>query len=112
MSLTVRFGADEYEMKTSWAASQEFDKRIGDPLQMAMKLHQGDVSVFRADSVVRAIWIGIKHGGGKLTENEVGELCHKNGIVNYIAIAQGYLFALVSGGPEDAEEDEAEDKKK
>ena len=114
MALTVRFGADEYDLATTWAASREFDDKIGDPLQMAMRLNTDPHGVFTATTAVRAIWIGIKHAGGKLTESEVGELCHANGIINYLQVANGLLISLVSGGPEDSGEDadEGEPKKK
>lgn len=112
MSLTVRFGPDEYELKASWAASQEFDQKIGDPLQMAMKMHASGEHVFTAKTAVRAIWIGMKHAGGKLTESEIGELCHKGGMVNYLAVANGFLISLVSGGPEESDGDEEDGKKK
>lgn len=112
MSVTVRFGADEYDLKGSWAASQEFDQKIGDPLQMALKLNQEGNAGFTSRSIVKAIWVGMKHAGHKLTEGEVGELCAKHGIINYLQAANAYLIMLVTGGPEEAEEEGEDSKKK
>ena len=93
---TVKFGADEYELGATWGASKEFNRLIGDPLKMALDTGNGE-QVFSAETTVKAIWIGLKHGGNKLTEDETGELCHKFGIVGYYAVATGYLVSLVSG---------------
>lgn len=104
-NMLVRFGPDEYELKTSWGASREFLKLIGDPLDFAFRAYNGE-RVWDAETCVRAIWIGQKHAGGKLTFDEVGELCQKHGIVNYMAVANDFLIELVSGGQDTEKESE------
>lgn len=101
--MLVRFGPDEYELKTSWGASREFLELIGDPLDLAFRAYSGE-KVWNSETCVRAIWIGQKHAGGELTFDEVGELCQKFGIVNYLSVANDFLIELVSGG-QDAEAD-------
>jgi hypothetical protein len=105
--LTVKFGADEYTLKASWGAAREFALFIGDPLQLSYD-GAGGKQVFSAESVVRAIWIGLKHSGERFSYNEVGDLCHQFGIVNYTAIAAGYLVALVTSPDADEDGDEVE----
>jgi frataxin-like iron-binding protein CyaY len=113
MSVKVKFGADEYTLKSTWKASEEFDSLIGDPLQLALKLHSTGQHVFSAKTTVLAIWIGLKAAGEKFSRAEVGDLCHKNGMVNYLKVANEYVLSMVNNGPEDAEDKEGEpDKKK
>jgi frataxin-like iron-binding protein CyaY len=113
MSVKVKFGADEYSLKSTWKASEEFDDLIGDPLQLALKLHATGEHVFSAKTTVLAVWIGLKASGEKFSKAEVGELCHTNGVINYLAAANAYLLSMVNNGPEDEEEEASEfDKKK
>ena len=102
--LTVKFGADEYYLKASWGAAREFAVSIGDPLQLSYDSVEGK-QIFSAESIVRAIWIGLKHAGESFSYNEVGDLCHKFGIVNYHAIAAGYLVALITSPAADDGDD-------
>jgi hypothetical protein len=114
MSVKVKFGADEYTLKSTWKASEEFDDLIGDPLQLALKLHAEGGNVFTSRTTVIAIWIGLKAAGEKFSRSEVGELCHQGGVINYLAVANSYLFSMINNGPEDDDEPEEgnSDKKK
>jgi hypothetical protein len=113
MSVKVKFGADEYTLKSTWKASEEFDSLIGDPLQLSLKLHATGVHVLSAKTIVLAIWIGLKAAGEKLSKDEVGELCHEHGLVNYLKVANAYMIDMVNNGPEDAQDEKGEpDKKK
>ena len=103
----IRFGADEYELKATWSASLEFDEKIGDPLQLATAASMRGEQVFTSRTVVRAVWIGLKAGGQKFTESEVGELCQQCGMVNALSVANSYLIDLVRDPSEDLDEDES-----
>ncbi len=111
MSVKVKFGADEYSLKATWKASEQFDELIGDPLQLALKLHSTGEHVFTAKTAVLAIWIGLKAAGEKFSKDEVGELCHENGIINFLAPANAYLLSMVNNGP-DSDDDESSDSDK
>ncbi len=111
--VAVRFGADEYQLKSTWESSQELAEKVGDPLQLAFSIKNG-VQVFTSEKMVRTIWIGLKAAGEKLSYSEVGSLCHKYGLVDYMVVAGDYVIDTVTQGTEDAEPEEtdAETEKK
>lgn len=110
--LTFEFDGVTYPIKTSWGAAREFAAVIGDPLEMAISSTTGK-PVFTAETVVQAIYIGIKHGanGGECPKLEqVGEMCHETGIIHCHQLALAFLVSMVSGSPEAVEQAETEKK--
>ncbi len=105
--VSVRFGADEYQLKTTWESSIELAEKVGDPLQMAFSIKNG-VQVFNTDKMVRTIWIGLKAAGEKLSFTEVGTLCHEYGLVDYMVVAGDYVIDTVTQGTEDEEPEETD----
>ena len=107
----VRFGADEYQLKSTWDSSVELAEKVGDPLQMAFNINKG-TQVLTAVQVVNTIWIGLKAAGEKLTVSEVGVLCHSNGLIDYMTAAGEYIIDTVTQGTEESSSSDAVDEKK
>lgn len=100
----VTFGEKTYELSLSWKTSKEFCEKIGDPLLLAIEASKGN-NVFTTDKVISAIYIGLKNAGEDMSRNEVAEMCHKHGIINYFNVATEYLIAIVTGESDTVEED-------
>lgn len=92
--VSVKFGADEYQLKSTWAASMEIHDLVGDPLEISVKFDEGD-QVLSVIDIVKVLWIALKHSGEKFTLSEVGEKCHKYGTINYYVVAKAYIYSLV-----------------
>lgn len=107
--ISVKFGSEEYKLKSTWAASMEFSDLIGDPLEIAVKFDSGE-QVLTALDVVKTLWIALKHSGYEMTLNDVGEMCHKYGTLNYYIIAKSFVYSLVINESEAYSEDDTEGK--
>lgn len=99
----VRFGPDEYTLKSTWKSSVEISEKVGDPLQMAFKLVAGTLEL-ELEQVVCILWIGLKAAGKEFTYDEVGELTHRHGFINYTKPVGLYLIDMASQGSEEKED--------
>lgn len=95
----IKFGADEYNLKATWAAADEFASVIGDPLALIVRAASGEKHIMTSQESVKAIWIGLKHAGEKFTLDEVKEKCFDAGLIGCYPIALNYLTEMMSNGP-------------
>lgn len=101
-SHTCRFGPDEYQLACTWGASQEIAERVCDPLHLAVKLSSNE-DFWDCEKVVATLWVGLKHSGEEFTISDVGDMCMKYGIVNFLQVVTDYIFDMVSPGEKAAE---------
>lgn len=99
----VRFGPDEYTLKSTWKSSIEIAEKVSDPLKMAFDLVEGKLEL-ELEQIVCIIWIGLKAAGEEFTYDEVGELVHKHGFINYTKPVGMYLIDMASQGSEEKED--------
>ena len=103
----AQLNGEPITLGATFKASIEISERIADPLMIAreaaLEAMMGDRGVtytprwmFTVETVPLLIWIGIKHGGGKHTLEQVQEMVFDAGFIPARAVATDYLAAIVT----------------
>lgn len=95
----VTLAGQAWKMPASYAASKEIAETVGDPLQMAIKAQQGDLS-WTIDDIVSIIYVGVHRAGASLKREQIAEQIVDGGVQTYLEAAINYVISIVSGEPE------------
>lgn len=102
MAQTIDFvaGGNTYKMRASLEASRALAKLGIDPLLVTLHTGEHGSPGLTGEQVIDVIYTGIRHGGGDIDRDAVGQLVYEKGLVYALRDAANYIGAMVTGTPE------------